>query len=233
MIYPLESEKLPWVTADALEAIEEDSDWRATEIHRCQEEPWYWLVNYVWSVRKDEFTEDGRPQPLRFPPKDHLQVIFDRCFKEPKLVIDKSRQMTLSWIMMAYLLWWAQFHTFEEIVVQTKKEADAEALVWRANFMYESQRTWMRPRSTYRAGKGGKLAFPDNKSWIIGLPGGTGAGDQVRSKNPSRYFLDEGGFVDEFEDCRTNSEACCQDIKIVSTANPGEFATLVHDRLGE
>ena len=115
----------------------------------------------------------------------------------------------------------------------TKKEADAEALVWRANFMYESQRTWLKPKSTYRAGKGGRLTFPENKSWIIGLPGGTGAGDQLRSKNPSRYFLDEGAFVDEFEDCRTNSEACCQDIKIVSTANPGEFAALVHDRLGE
>jgi hypothetical protein len=231
MIYPLESALEPVVSAEELLEIESDDEWQIAEVHRCIEEPWYWLVNYVWSIRKDEFTE--QPVPLRFPPKEHLRVTFDRCFREPKLVVDKSRQMTLSWLFMAYLLFWAQFHSFEEIVAQTKKEADVEALIWRANFMYESQRSWMRPEATFRSGKGGKLSFPSQKSWILGLPGGVGAGDQIRSKNPSRYFLDEGGFVDEFEDCRTNAEACCQDIKIVSTANPGEFSLLVHDMIGE
>lgn len=230
MIYPLDSELEPWVSCEALEAIESDKGWIQAEIGRCLEEPWYWLVNYVWTIRKDEFTE--RPTPLRFPPKSHLRIVFDRCFREPKLVIDKSRQMTLSWLFMAYLLYWAQFCSFEEIVVQTKKEADVEQLIWRAHFMYESQRSWLRPRCEYRAGKGGKLSFPSNKSWILGLPGGVGAGDQIRSKNPSRYFLDEGGFVDEFEDCRTNAEACCQDIKIVSTANMGEFRNLIYDEVG-
>ncbi len=94
--------------------------------------------------------------------------------------------------------------------------------------MVRGQRRWMRPqiKSSYC-----NLKFPDNDSTIRGLPGGTGAGDQIRSANPSRYFLDEGGFVDEFEDCRTAALACCNDIKIVSTANAGEFQAFIEDKL--
>ena len=228
MKYPSESELLPWVTVPILRDIEKDEGWMADEFEHCRNEPWYWLVNYVYSIRKDEFSIDGRPEVLRFPPKEHLRITFDRCFRCSKLVMDKSRQMTLSWILMAYLLHVAQFGRFEELIVQTKKEIDADALVKRAMFMLKSQRLWLRPKF---AGAYCRLSFPENECYLRGLPGGTGAGDQIRSANPSRYFLDEGGFVDEFEECRTAALACCQDIKIVSTANAGEFETFVSDKL--
>lgn len=207
----------------------------SSEVARCCEEPWYWLVNYVWTIRKDEFTAGGVPEPLRFPPKPHLQFVFDRCFRERRLTIDKSRQMTLSWVMMAYCLYWIQFGSHEEVVCQTKKEGDVEALVERAHFMLTSQRYWLRPEFDYRSGNGGRIIIKDQSgrklNSLQGIPGGAGAGDQIRSKNPSRYFLDEAGFVDEFEDCRTNAESCCNDIKLVSTANMGDYELFMHDKL--
>ena len=230
MILPMESDLEPCITADILRRIESDEGWRNDEIMRCSIEPWYWLVNYVYSVRKDEFSKDARPEVLRFPCKEHLRIVFHRCFTEPKLAVDKSRQMTLSWILMAYLLHIAQFGSYEEIVIQTKKEVDADALVKRAEFMVKGQRLWMRPeyKSAYC-----RISLPGTNCSMRGLPGGAGAGDQIRSANPSRYLLDEGGFVDEFEECRTAALACCQDIKIVSTANAGEFQSFIHDTIGE
>ncbi len=230
MILPLDSKLEPWVTEGILTKIDADPQWQADEIARCVDEPWYWVVNYIYTIRKDEFALDAKPEILRFPPKEHLRYIFHRCFTENCLVVDKSRQMTLSWLFMAYLLHIAQFGSYEEIIIQTKKEVDADALVKRAEFMVKGQRLWMRPaaKSAFC-----RLAFSDTGSSMRGLPGGAGAGDQIRSANPSRYFLDEGGFVDEFEDCRTAALACCRDIKIVSTANHGEFQLFVEDKLDE
>ena len=232
MIYPLDSQLEPWINRDILDQIDADEGWQRAEMSRCAEDPWYWAVNYVFTIRKDEFTSDAKPEVLRFPPKEHLRYFLHLCFTEPFLTGDKSRQMTFTWCTMLYYAHFALFGQHEEIVVQTKKEVDASALVGKATFMLSGLRPWMRPDFSFSEGKAGKLVVPANHNVISGLPGGAGAGDQVRSKNPSRYFLDEAGFVDEMEDCRTNGEACCQDIKIVSTANAGEFAEFIHDRIG-
>ena len=236
MIYPLDSQLEPCITRDILHQIDADEGWQRGEMSRCANEPWYWAVNYVYTIRKDEFTSEDKPEVLRFPAKEHLRYFLHLCFTEPFLTGDKSRQMTLSWSAMLYYAHIALFGEHEEIIVQTKKEVDASALVGKAAFILGGLRPWMRPWSgmtPYSEGKGGKLVIAARHNTIRGLPGGAGAGDQVRSANPSRYFLDEAGFVDEFEDCRTNAEACCQDIKIVSTANSGQFSTFVHDLLGE
>ncbi len=232
MINPLDSNLNPWITADILHKIDADPAWQSDEMNRCCNDPWYWAVNYVYTIRKDEFTSDEKPEVLRFPPKPHLQHFLHLCYTEMFLTADKSRQMTLSWAMMVYYAHIATFGEHEEIIVQTKKEIDASALVGKAAFILGGLRLWMRPQFTYSEGKGGKLVIPGRHNTIRGLPGGAGAGDQVRSANPSRYLLDEAGFVDEFEDCRTNAEACCQDIKLVSTANAGEFSTFIHDQIG-
>ncbi len=233
MIYPLESELNPWITLEHLHQIDADVSWQQDEMSRCADEPWYWAVNYVYTIRKDEFTTDDKPEVLRFPPKEHLRYFLHLCFTEAFLAGDKSRQMTLSWAVMLYLSHIALFGEHEEMIVQTKKEVDASALVGKAKFMLGGLKPWMRPDFTWSEGKGGKLVIASRQNTIRGLPGGAGAGDQVRSANPSRYLLDEAGFVDEFEDCRTNAEACCQDIKIISTANAGQFSEFVHDKLGE
>ena len=228
MILPMDSDLLPWISAEMLVKIESDEDWMEDERDRCMADPWYWAVNYVYTIRKDEFTVDSRPEILRFPPKEHLRYALHKCFTDHYFVTDKSRQMTLSWLFMLYELHVAQFGSHEEVIVQTKKEVDADALIQRADFMVKSQRRWLRPLAKYSFCR---LKFSENGSSIRGLPGGAGAGDQIRSANPSRYFLDEGGFVDEFEDCRTAALACCRDVKIVSTANMGEFKDFIYDEI--
>ena len=232
MILPLDSELGPVIFAKEFTAIGKDLIWQKNEVERCKAEPWYWAVNYIWTIKKDENVR--KPEVMRFPAFANLRFVFNECFIEPMLAIDKSRQLKMTWLMMLYCLFWAQFQGGETIICQTKKEevADTE-LIWRAEFMRKSQPVWLRRpgKKSYK-----KLVFPKigamEESKILGIPSG---GDQIRSMNPSRVLIDEGGFFDagEFEECRTAALACCQDIKCVSTANGGDWDDFINDKIME
>lgn len=228
MILPLDSTLEPVITRSLLKKIEADPQWAEDEVAHCQDEPWYWLVNYCYSIRKDERNPDARPEVLRFPPKPHLQVVFHRCFAEPFLSLDKSRQLTISWLLMAYYTWRMQFGSNEQIVIQTKREDDVQdELLWRMDFLMKSQRWWLRPKYSDKSWTHCKFGYGNNR--LKGLPGGDKAGDKIRSANPSRYYLDEAGFVGPFDECLSQAMACCNDIKLVSTANYGEWARFIND----
>ncbi len=228
MILPLDSDLGPVIFAKEFDSLSKDVSWQYAEVARCREEPWYWAMNYIYTIKKDENVP--KPEIRRFPPYEDLRFVFHNCFVEPKLGIDKSRQLKMTWLMVLYELYRAQFGEYEEIVCQTKKEVDADAeLIRRAHFMWSSQPEWLRPPAKYSYCK---LIFPTNHSQIIGIPSG---GDQIRSKNPSRVLIDEGGFFDagNFEECRTAALACCQDIKCVSTANGGDWDDFINDTIAE
>jgi hypothetical protein len=222
MIYPLQSDLKPVITGKIFDALLSDVNAQRIEYQRCCVEPWYWLVNYVFTKRKDENVESTEVE--RFPADEYLRYTFHMCFTEKHLAVDKSRQMRMTWLMMACGLYWAQFHSNEEVICQTKKEdiADSE-LVKRALFMFENQPIWMRQSFTSSFNK---LGF-QNGSVIRGIPSG---GDQIRSYNPTRYFGDECGFLEgEFDECKSAALACCKDVKLFSSAQAGEWEQFIND----
>jgi len=225
MILPLDSDLLPVVDRSYWREINSDEGMQRDERARCSVEPWYWLCNFVYTIRRDENMNESSVE--RFPADEYLKYIFHQCFTKPKLGLDKSRQMRLTWLLMAYELFNAQFRQNELITCQTKKEKDAdEELIKRADFMWKSQPTWLRPNRKYSFCR---FEVPETNSLILGIPNG---GDQIRSHNPSRHFLDESGFLEgEFESCRTAALACCKDIKLVSTANGGDWDIFINDNL--
>lgn len=224
MILPLDTDLRPVITADIWKKYRDDTGFQKDQFDMCRISPWYMLVNFVYTVKRDD---QNHSTVERFPADEYLRYVLHKCFTEPFLVIDKSRQMRLTWIMMFYLLWNAMYHTNEMIICQTKKKEDVdEELIKRAHFMYQSLPTWLRIKCVKHFCR---LSWDRLNSQILGIPSGA---DQIRSHNPNRVFLDEGGFFEgDFEDCRSAALACASDIKIVSTANAGEFADFVEDRL--
>ncbi len=225
LILPLKSNLLPVVDKAHWEQTNADSGLQRDEKLRCSVDPWYWLSNYVYTIRRDEYIEGSSVE--RFPPDPYLRYIFHCCFTHAKLAIDKSRQMRMTWVMMAYELWNAQFKSNEMVTCQTKKQPDAdEELIKRAHFMWKSQPSWLAPPAKRAFCR---LEFPGHNSLILGIPNG---GDQIRSHNPSRHLGDECGFLEgEFEECRTAALACCKDIKLISTANAGLWDDFINDSL--
>jgi hypothetical protein len=223
MIYPIDSELKPVITRAIFDRLLDSTQLQKIEYRRCCIEPWYWLVNYVYTKRKDENVESATIE--RFPADEYLRYVLDMCFREKYLAIDKSRQMRLTWLFMAYGLWWAQFHENEEVICQTKAEAIADSeLVKRALFMFEHQPIWMRQVLVSNSYCMFEL---QNKSIYRGIPSGSG---KIRAFNPTRGFIDEGGFFEgEFEECKNEMLACCKDVKVVSSAMAGEWEQFINN----
>lgn len=231
MILPLDSNLLPVVDRAHWEQTNSDESLQADEFARCSVDPWYWLVNYIYTKRKDENVEGG--VLTRFPADEYLRFIFHKLFTEPKFAADKSRQMRFTLLLMAYVVWKCQFGQHEEIICQTKKEddADSQLIKERAFTIYKYQPSWLRPDKVNPEKQLSycKLVFPATDSVIIGIPKGA---DQIRSHNPTIVILDEGGFFEgEFEDCRTAALACCKNVICVSTANGGQWDEFINDRM--
>lgn len=134
------------------------------------------------------------PFPTR-KEKGYLWEIADAFVKEPLLVVEKSRQLLLTWLACIYVLWVGKYQLNRLIFIQSKKEEDAANLVFNAepsqariSFIethlpeeFQSNIRW-----SY-----GKAAFDETGSRIWGVPEG---GDQIRSYTPSLLVSDEFAF---------------------------------------
>jgi len=229
MILPLESDLKPVITKKAWKQINNDPEWQDAERIRCADEPWYWLANWVYTIRRDENVEDA--EITRFPADEYLRYVFHKIFTEPFLAVDKSRQMRLTLLLMAWSVWHCQFRENEQIVCQSQKRDDAhdELLEQRAYVIWKYQPDWLKPRAILSQCK---LKFPPTNGIINGMPLGDKASDQIRSKTPTKTILDEGGFYKgQFEKCLAAALACCKNIKVVSTANTGEWDDFINDKV--
>lgn len=149
------------------------------------------------------------------------------------LFVEKSRQVMATWLVCAYLLWRAKYRPHQLLLVQSKKEDDAANLVFnkeptvaRISFMETHLPKHLRTVDFPKGGAFARLYFPTG-SQIWGIPEGS---DIIRSNTASVIFSDEAAFQPEFGGAFT---AALPAVKgggsyiAISSANPGEFASLV------
>ncbi len=146
---------------------------------------------------------------------------------------EKSRQVMVTWLCCAWMLWTAKYTPHRLILVQSKREDDAAALVFtkdpffaRMSFMEYHLPAHLKTLAFPKAGSYGHLYFP-NGSHVWAIPEG---GDIIRSQTPSIVFSDEAAFQPEFGAAVT---AALPAIKgwgcfvAVSSAEPSTFQELV------
>ena len=146
---------------------------------------------------------------------------------------EKSRQVMVTWLCCAWMLWTAKYQAHRLLLVQSKREDDAAALVFtkdpffaRISFMEHHLPAHLKTLSFPKAGSYGHLYFP-NGSHIWAIPEG---GDIIRSNTSSVVFSDEAAFQPQFGASYT---AALPTVKgggqyvAVSSAEPGEFMELV------
>lgn len=149
------------------------------------------------------------------------------------LFIEKSRHVMATWLSCAYLLWRARSFPHQLIIVQSKREEDAAALVYdkepdqgRISFLEWSLPEHLRVAKLPSGGKYCHLYFPTG-SHIWGIPEG---GHIIRSHNPSVVFSDEAAFQPEFGKAYTAALPAIThggQLIVVSSAEPSEFMQLV------
>ncbi len=232
---------------------------RMIEAEKCKRSCQYFVFDCRKLVTKDEHDLIEPVKP--FPPHPYLRSLLDNLCVSGRLVlgsdakyaqaaghsvewlcalreggvfaVEKSRQMMVTWLVCAYLLWRAKYLKHQLILVQSKREEDAANLVFvkepqvaRISFMESHLPSHLRSCTFPKAGTYGHL-YHQNGSHIWGIPEG---GDIIRSNTPSVVFSDESAYQPDFGASYT---AALPAIKgggqyiAVSSAEPGEFQQLV------
>jgi hypothetical protein len=140
------------------------------------------------------------------------------------VIILKARQLGWSTLMACYSLWLALFWSDQQIVMLSKGEREAHALLAKADYAYRRLPDWLKERAPKRLDRNvGKITF-DNGSKIESMPSKE---DPARGTAVSLVIVDEWAFLDNAEDAWASIEPITDvggRVVGLSTANgAGEF----------
>ena len=146
--------------------------------------------NLVYTL--DEHDTTGQPIK-KLPDWPYIYELLEDYQRYHWIYVLKSRQVMVTWVTLAYLLWLALFHKGRRIAVQSKKDHDANALIERMKIIYDHLPSW-KPHAEFVFNK---MRVPEQHSVVMGVPQGP---SQLRSYTFSTIFSDEFGFQTELEE---------------------------------
>jgi hypothetical protein len=134
------------------------------------------------------------------------------------VIILKARQLGISWLVCAYVLWLCLFRPGRVVLLLSKGDLEAQELTRRVRVMYERLPEWMRNREPLVKDNTSELGW-SNGSRVQSLAATRGAG---RSFTASVVILDEMAFMQWGESVYTAVKPTIDaggQLFIVSTAN--------------
>lgn len=169
------------------------------EVKIASDDLFYYLDHMVYTLDEHDATNPIKKLPMH---KKYMRELAQLFLDEQLLLVEKSRQMMVTWLMIACHLWDAQFHEGRRIFIQSKKEVDANHLIDRAKIIYNNYPEYYRrvihnlfPAREPMAYL--KLEFPKQNSVLQGTAQGA---DVLRQYTASRIFQDEMAFQDKAEE---------------------------------
>lgn len=216
-----------WI--QTLKTIPLSPELQALDLKKCRDFGWdsltYWLSYHV--ITQDEHDHEHPFAPLPFLYKPWMWEVAWMWFNEHKLFIKKSRQMMVTWLILACELWNVQYSRGQRIAIQSKKEEDADNLLQRMWTIYEHQPIWLKQEGADAVFC--ELRFPQMQSVVMGVAQGP---HQLRQYTFSRIFSDELGFQDNAKDAYGASKPTVDGggyYTAVSSAIPGFFEDMWND----
>jgi phage terminase large subunit len=170
---------------------------QAIAVEICRQDILAWVNLFV-------STYDPRKSPsvvpfITYPYEDELILeLVDRIKNQKDILVDKSRDMGVTWCVLLVFTWYWQFHGegFDFLVGSRKEQyidvmGNMDTLLEKVRFIIRNQPAWMRPRgfdfkshSNYL-----KIVNPHSKSTITG---------EATNNNFSRGGRRRAIFLDEF-----------------------------------
>lgn len=152
----------------------------------CRFDPWFFVKNFVFTMDEHDLVD-----PIKhFPDYKYARKITQGWHTHNKVAVVKSRQIMLSWLMVALHFWLAFFHKSVLEFFISEKEEKADDLLDRARIIYDNlPEPWKIANPVEQ--KYCQMMFPKMKSKIRALPSGT---DQIRMYTSSAILFDEAAF---------------------------------------
>lgn len=155
---------------------------------KAAEDGIFWL-RFAQTRDEADPLESIKPFPLYL---EYPKALWKVLEEKQKVVIAKSRQMLVSWILACFVVHWARYRPNQAIYWQTKGWEDAVGMVCmpgggfegRCQFIENHLPSWM--QVDYKPSEG-RIQYP-NGSIIQALSGGA---DKIRGKTASIYVSDE------------------------------------------
>lgn len=162
---------------------------------RCQEDFLYYVNAYC-------FTFDPRKEPSCIPFctyefQDRAAETIIDCIPDRDLLIEKSRDMGASWLILTIFEWFWHFHGGKTFLLVSRNEdyvdkiGDPKSLFWKIDYLHDHQPEWLLPR---KKRKKLHLGNSDNGSTIDGE---STTGDVARGDRRTAIMLDEFAAVKE------------------------------------
>lgn len=196
--------------------------WQEAERRLCRADPWHYLTAYVKTM--DAQSHSVRP----FPAFDYLKDLADAWLSEDDVVVEKSRQMTVSWGGMALVAWSVLFQpgSMQFVGSRTMNEVDdgginstINSLLGKVRFILEHTPQWLidpDPRVCFKDAnfKQLRITAPHHDGAIVGES--TNA-DMGRGGTYTRAWMDEFASIDHADAAYTSLRQAAKSIWLVST----------------
>jgi hypothetical protein len=155
------------------------------------------VSNTTLHLLRETFTLLPAVRP--FPMFPYMAPIVQEWMKAQYFVIEKSRDMSATWLCIALHTWDTMFHQGRQHILQSEDAFKTLELVQRAHHIYKYTPSFLREvigtgNFSKGSAKSGELYFTTQDSEILGLPQGP---DQIRQFHPSGIFADEAAFQNE------------------------------------
>lgn len=155
------------------------------ELHKCDQSFPYFLKNYVITRNTQE-----RKGLQPFPDWPYLMSTAHDFEIYHRILIHKTRQLLLSWLIAARLIHKCQWNTGEELICVSRGGMYSREIGLRSEVIYNNLPDWMRqPIKTNR--QFGEYMFPMTESKYMCLAADEDVG---RSFSPSGIYFDEVAF---------------------------------------
>jgi hypothetical protein len=150
------------------------------DVERFAAHPWYGIER-GWIFTFDEHPPPGVPAIRPIPRKAYIKALVDLWFVEDRCLLEKSRQLMVSWIFSYLASWdaWTKYNRHN--IFQGKRQEDVNAtgdkgLLGRARFMRDHLPPHIKPTVT---GEATTYETYNKGSTLEALPEGK---DKIRSK---------------------------------------------------
>jgi len=199
-------------------------------IHRrCSSNPWWFIATFLKTEDPQDPENPYKPFPSRC--QTYLRQLLDHIQTEPLLAVEKSRQVLVTWLCCAYVLWLLLFRQAVRIYVQSTKQETANELVDKIALLYRSMPTWIKDRHPVKI-LADKIRTLDTRGEVRAIPEGP---EHLRGRTPTLWWSDETAAQ---KDCALSWKAVRAALSagkgralFTSSARPGWFHMLVSDKL--
>lgn len=124
------------------------------ELETCKQDIMYFFYNYLYTDRNWNLYDNTYPDILPFIPypfqEECVLEVWESIIKWECVFIEKSRQMWISWLIMAIFVYGFLFHNHKYLVLSQKQDDvdklwDMKSLFEKARFMINNLPNWMLP----------------------------------------------------------------------------------------